>query len=614
MAQPTVTMDTPGVILALAQLFLAAHCSQAAFALPPPGQLGSAFYLQCEDPAEKGDWLSFLGLGLEFFPSADTVARVPYLLVPSGNGTFSLQNLWRGYSEKRFGDFVAIDPHGHLVLVPEADTASRAVFTAVKAVRGAAFYLDYLRAGKPDAKNGWVGPATTESSLPGLGLVDTAFRSSWSFVPAPDAMLPPVKVVQFQVAAGSRKGDWVGFSGTTVCCGTCAEPPDQRGIWGLVPVANTPDGSRDTDSDNAVVYYIQNLWRAPSEPRAGDWLGFSRKSDQVVLDPKTTAPQQRAAWVAIDAGADGSSFYLQSRPSTGGTAGMYIGLAGSKEAVTLVKEAERVAFSFPAAPKPPPPPPPPPPPCNGPGSPDCVCPHTAAVGVAPPVCPPTPAPPCNPVAGCNQLTFLGTDTKTQGRFSGVYGASGTHFFGNGPAHSDHLPTYVQSITVSGAVREQVWPAASTAMDPRALETSGRPGLYKALGFAATSSPNSTNSTFDALISLKPSSVTEGNISYGLSVYLVDFEGDGCSCREPPMCCHNPVVETACSAPATGGRIQSVSVLHAATNASVAPTQVVKSFQGGVYLRYGKLSGDVRIRVSQLCAGRGDAMLNAVFFD
>ena len=109
MAQPTVTMDTPGVILALAQLFLAAHCSQAAFALPPPGQLGSAFYLQCEDPAEKGDWLSFLGLGLEFFPSADTVARVPYLLVPSGNGTFSLQNLWRGYSEKRFGDFVAID-------------------------------------------------------------------------------------------------------------------------------------------------------------------------------------------------------------------------------------------------------------------------------------------------------------------------------------------------------------------------------------------------------------------------------------------------------------------------------------------------------------------------
>ena len=81
-----------------------------------------------------------------------------------------------------------------------------------------------------------------------------------------------------------------------------------------------------------------------------------------------------------------------------------------------------------------------------------------------------------------------------------------------------------------------------------------------------------------------------------------------------MCCHNQAVAAACSVPVSGGRTQSVSVLHAATNTSAAPTQVVADFQGGVYLRYGNLSGDVRIRVSQLCAGRGDAMLNAVFFD
>ena len=83
---------------------------------------------------------------------------------------------------------------------------------------------------------------------------------------APDAALPPVRVVEFQVAAGPKKGDWVGFGGTTVCCGACAKLADERGIWGLVPAGNV---SQPADGASAAVYYVQNLWRAPSEPRVG---------------------------------------------------------------------------------------------------------------------------------------------------------------------------------------------------------------------------------------------------------------------------------------------------------------------------------------------------------
>jgi hypothetical protein len=42
-------------------------------------------------------------------------------------------------------------------------------------------------------------------------------------------------------------------------------------------------------------------------------------------------------------------------------------------------------------------------------------------------------------------------------------------------------------------------------------------------------------------------------------------------------------------------------------------QVVKDFSGGIYLRY-RLAGPVTLRVAQLCGGRGDAMINAIFFD
>jgi hypothetical protein len=60
-------------------------------------------------------------------------------------------------------------------------------------------------------------------------------------------------------------------------------------------------------------------------------------------------------------------------------------------------------------------------------------------------------------------------------------------------------------------------------------------------------------------------------------------------------------------------MQSIEVLRASTNESAAPIQVLSGFEGGVYARY-NVSGDVRVRVAEVCAQRGDAMLNALFFD
>jgi hypothetical protein len=92
---------------------------------------------------------------------------------------------------------------------------------------------------------------------------------------------------------------------------------------------------------------------------------------------------------------------------------------------------------------------------------------------------------------------------------------------------------------------------------------------------------------------------------------VDFEGDGCSCARPPGCCTDGGPPTAACA-AHPSRMQSVSILDA-SGALLAPVQTLREFEGGSYLRF-KLSGSVVVRVEQLCAGRGDAMLNALFFD
>ena len=99
--------------------------------------------------------------------------------------------------------------------------------------------------------------------------------------------------------------------------------------------------------------------------------------------------------------------------------------------------------------------------------------------------------------------------------------------------------------------QNAWPAAATALDPRALPYNI--GDYRALGFAATAQPNASNASVELTVQLReagaaaaPTSsstwrgahVHEAPQEYILSLYMVDFEEDGCSCQQPPSCCHS----------------------------------------------------------------------------
>lgn len=150
-----------------------------------------------------------------------------------------------------------------------------------------------------------------------------------------------------------------------------------------------------------------------------------------------------------------------------------------------------------------------------------------------------------------------------------------------------------------------WPRASAAEDPRALTFDGA-GIYKGLGFLATTAPSAANASFDINIT-----VAAGSGAYNLSIYTVDFEGDGCSCAAPPQCCETIKVDEQCAG-SSPGRAQRVSILDS-SGAALAPAQELRAFGGGVYIRY-RLSGSVVVRVSQMCGQRGDAMVNAIFFD
>ena len=168
---------------------------------------------------------------------------------------------------------------------------------------------------------------------------------------------------------------------------------------------------------------------------------------------------------------------------------------------------------------------------------------------------------------------------------------------------------------------------------------GMPDEHRRLGFAATrGTPSAANGSFTLTIHLNSSSTTAATAAiapreYILSLYLVDFAGDGCACLQADKiaCCGQPGVTAQCSHVAVGGRIQRVAVRRALqatrhltsllqkentgsdADQLLAPEQTVEHFEGGVYLRF-RVSGSVSVEVSQLCPERGAAMLNALMFD
>ena len=61
------------------------------------------------------------------------------------------------------------------------------------------------------------------------------------------------------------------------------------------------------------------------------------------------------------------------------------------------------------------------------------------------------------------------------------------------------------------------------------------------------------------------------------------------------------------------RVQSIEILDRHGDELVAPAQQMSNFKQGQYLRF-KLRGSAVLRVGQVCSQRGDAMINALFWD
>lgn len=156
-------------------------------------------------------------------------------------------------------------------------------------------------------------------------------------------------------------------------------------------------------------------------------------------------------------------------------------------------------------------------------------------------------------------TYLGTDTTTQGNWTGVYGGSGYWTIDGAGA----LPSYVNAATAGN--QYWVWEAPGTS-DPRALQTSAGSSTRVAACYYSSGS---------LYIDLN---VTDGN-AHKVSLYLLDADW-----RQ---------------------RSETVQISDATTGAVLA-SNVASNFGNGEYLSY-SISGHVMITITN-----NPGSLNAVF--
>ncbi len=163
-------------------------------------------------------------------------------------------------------------------------------------------------------------------------------------------------------------------------------------------------------------------------------------------------------------------------------------------------------------------------------------------------------------------TFLGTDTTTQGKWHGVYGADGYDIAADPSVGNPKIPSYA-SLNVTGA-QTYVWAASTT--DPRALQNAANTSSLAATWYSSSTMSFNLN-------------LTDGK-SHKVSLYAVDFTG--------------------------GGRSEEIQVIDAATG-TVLSTQTLSSFKNGEYLSW-NISGNVVIKVTNLNAGN-NAVVSGLFF-
>ena len=162
----------------------------------------------------------------------------------------------------------------------------------------------------------------------------------------------------------------------------------------------------------------------------------------------------------------------------------------------------------------------------------------------------------------SSVTFLASDTNTEGSWEGVYGADGTSLAGVTP---QNIPSYA---TFQVQNQENYTWAANTS-DLRALKTGSGTARTAACWY------NSATFNFDV-------NFTDGN-THQFALYAVDWDSDV--------------------------RGETITLVDANSNA-VLDTRTITNFAGGVYL-YWSISGHVKINVSRTAGA--NAVISGVFF-
>jgi uncharacterized repeat protein (TIGR01451 family) len=164
------------------------------------------------------------------------------------------------------------------------------------------------------------------------------------------------------------------------------------------------------------------------------------------------------------------------------------------------------------------------------------------------------------------VTFVRTDTSTQGTWQGSYGGDGYDL----AQGASSLPAYAQvAITGQGNF---TWAASTT--DVRALQKPGATDRLAACWYSSTSY------TLDLTIS--------GTQAHQVGLYLLDWDSF------------------------LGGRSERVDVLDANNPNTVLDTRTVNAFGGGEYLVW-SISGHVLFRVTNLGGPSSNAVTSGLFF-
>ena len=163
-------------------------------------------------------------------------------------------------------------------------------------------------------------------------------------------------------------------------------------------------------------------------------------------------------------------------------------------------------------------------------------------------------------------TFLGTDTTTQGKWHGVYGADGNDLVADTSSGNPKIPSYA-TLSVTGT-QTYVWAASTT--DPRALQNAANTSSIAATWYSSSTMSFNLN-------------LTDGK-THKMSLYAVDFDN------------HN--------------RSEEIQVIDAATG-TVLSTQTISSFKNGEYLSW-NISGNVVIKVTNLNPS-ANAVVSGLFF-